>query len=41
MIEDKKALAGAIVGSDESWLTALDNERFKALIRLDRETVGA
>jgi SNF2 family DNA or RNA helicase len=39
MIEEKKALAGAIVGSDESWLTQLDNERFKALIRLNRDTV--
>ena len=29
MIEDKKKLAGAIVGSDESWLTELDNESFK------------
>lgn len=39
MIEDKKALAGAIVGNDESWLTRLDNERFKALIRLNRDEV--
>jgi len=39
MIEEKKALAGAIVGNDESWLTRLDNESFKALIRLNRETV--
>jgi SNF2 family DNA or RNA helicase len=39
MIEEKKALAGAIVGSDESWLTQLDNERFKALIRLNRDAV--
>jgi SNF2 family DNA or RNA helicase len=39
MIEEKKALAGAIVGSDESWLTRLDNERFKALISLNREAV--
>jgi SNF2 family DNA or RNA helicase len=39
MIEEKKALAGAIVGNDESWLTQLDNERFKALIRLNREAV--
>lgn len=39
MIEEKKALAGAIVGSDESWLAQLDNERFKTLIRLNRETV--
>lgn len=39
MIEEKKALAGSIVGNDESWLTHLDNERFKALIRLNREAV--
>ena len=39
MIEEKKALAGAIVGSDESWLTQLDNERFKDLIRLNRDAV--
>ncbi|CAD7851233.1 MAG: Helicase, SNF2/RAD54 family [Olavius algarvensis Gamma 1 endosymbiont] len=37
MIEEKKALAGAIVGNDESWLTQLDNERFKALIRLNKD----
>jgi hypothetical protein len=29
MIEDKKKVASAIVGSDESWLTELDNESFK------------
>jgi len=40
MIEGKKALAGAIVGNDESWLAQLDNERFKALIRLNRDAVG-
>jgi SNF2 family DNA or RNA helicase len=39
MIEEKKALAGAIVGADESWLTQLDNERFKDLIRLNRAAV--
>ena len=39
MIQDKKALAGAIVGSDESWLTQLDNDRFKDLIRLNRQAV--
>ncbi len=39
MIQDKKALAGAIIGSDESWLTQLDNDRFKDLIRLNREAV--
>ncbi|NBC48473.1 MAG: ATP-dependent helicase [Gammaproteobacteria bacterium] len=40
MIEEKKAVAGAIIGDDESWLTDLDNDRFKALIRLNREAVG-
>ncbi|NNF95412.1 MAG: DEAD/DEAH box helicase, partial [Halobacteria archaeon] len=39
MIAEKKALAGAIVGNDESWLAQLDNARFKALIRLNREAV--
>ncbi|WPL15939.1 ATP-dependent helicase HepA [Thiorhodovibrio winogradskyi] len=39
MIRDKKALAGAIVGSDESWLAQLDNEGFKALIQLNRDAV--
>jgi hypothetical protein len=29
MIEDKKKLAGSIVGSDESWLTELDNDAFR------------
>lgn len=32
MIEDKKKLSDAVVGSDESWLTELDNEAFKRLI---------
>ncbi|MFZ4665000.1 MAG: DEAD/DEAH box helicase [Prochlorotrichaceae cyanobacterium] len=39
MIEDKKSLAGAIVGSDESWLTELDNESFKKLIALNRSAL--
>jgi SNF2 family DNA or RNA helicase len=39
MIEDKKRLAGSIVGSDESWLTELDNEAFKKLISLNRSTI--
>ncbi len=34
MIEEKKRVASAIVGSDESWLTELDNETFKRLIAL-------
>ena len=39
MIEDKKQLAGAIVGADESWLTELDNASFQRLIALNRNTV--
>ncbi|MCP4402198.1 MAG: DEAD/DEAH box helicase [bacterium] len=39
MIEDKKALSDAIVGSDESWLTELDNESFKDLIALNKRAV--
>lgn len=39
MIEDKKKLAGSIVGADESWLTELDNEAFKQLITLNRSAV--
>jgi SNF2 family DNA or RNA helicase len=36
MIEDKKKLAGSIVGSDESWLSELDNDAFKQLITLNK-----
>ena len=39
MIEDKKKLAGAIVGSDESWLTELDNDAFKQLIALNKSAI--
>ncbi len=39
MIEDKKKLAGAIVGSDESWLTELDNDTFKQLIALNKNAI--
>jgi len=39
MIEDKKQLAGTIVGADESWLTELDNASFQRLIALNRSTV--
>jgi SNF2 family DNA or RNA helicase len=39
MIEDKKKLAGAIVGADESWLTELDNNAFKQLIALQKTAV--
>lgn len=37
MIEDKKKMASAIVGADESWLTELDNESFKQLIALNKQ----
>ncbi len=39
MIEEKKGLAAAIVGADESWLTELDNETFKDLISLRASAV--
>jgi len=39
MIEEKKQMAGAIVGSDESWLTKLDNEAFRQLIALNRTAI--
>ncbi|MGF1514445.1 MAG: DEAD/DEAH box helicase [Elainellaceae cyanobacterium] len=39
MIEDKKKLAGAIVGADESWLTELDNDAFKQLIALNKSAI--
>jgi len=39
MIEDKKKLAGAIVGSDESWLTELDNDAFRQLISLNKSAM--
>jgi SNF2 family DNA or RNA helicase len=39
MIEDKKKLSSTIIGTDESWLTELDNESFKKLISLNRTTI--
>jgi SNF2 family DNA or RNA helicase len=39
MIEDKKKLAGAIVGADESWLTELDNTAFQKLIALSKQAI--
>lgn len=39
MIEDKQKLAESVVGSDESWLTELDNDTFKDLIALNRNAV--
>lgn len=39
MIEDKKKIADAIVGGDESWLTELNNDSFKQLIALNRQAI--
>ncbi|MEO0984381.1 MAG: DEAD/DEAH box helicase [Cyanobacteria bacterium J06639_14] len=39
MIEDKKKLAGSIVGADESWLTELDDDAFRELISLNRRAI--
>ena len=39
MIEDKKRLSALVMGSDESWLTELDNDTFKELIALRRSAV--
>ncbi|MCJ8270683.1 MAG: SWF/SNF helicase family protein, partial [Psychrosphaera sp.] len=39
MIEDKKQMADSIVGTDEGWLTKLDNDAFKSLIALNKLTV--
>ncbi len=39
MIEDKKTIAQSIVGNDESWLTRLDNDTFKQLIKLNKQNV--
>jgi hypothetical protein len=40
MIEDKKRLSALVVGSDESWLTELDNDTFKDLIALRQRGGG-
>jgi SNF2 family DNA or RNA helicase len=39
MIEDKKKLAGAIMGSDKSWLTELNNEACRELISLNQSAI--
>jgi len=39
MIEEKKRISGAVIGSDESWLTELDNDAFRKLISLNKETI--
>ncbi|MBO0826134.1 MAG: SWF/SNF helicase family protein, partial [Actinobacteria bacterium] len=40
MIEDKKALAQAIVGSGESWLTELSVAELRAVIELSPDAVS-
>jgi SNF2 family DNA or RNA helicase len=39
LIQDKKRLSSTVIGSDESWLTELDNDTFKELIALQRSAV--
>ena len=39
MIEEKKALARAIVGTGESWITSLSDQELAELVRLDRDAV--
>src|SRR6185503_5060433 len=39
MIEEKKQLSSLVVGTDEAWLTELDNNTFKDLIALRRGAV--
>ncbi len=39
MLIEKQKLAESIVGNDESWLTELDNDAFRSLIQLNRNTI--
>lgn len=39
LIEQKKALSESVVGTGESWLTSLNNEAFKKLIRLSKTAI--
>lgn len=39
MIEDKQKMADSLVGNDESWLTQLDNQAFKELIALNKNSI--
>ncbi|NOQ14571.1 MAG: ATP-dependent helicase, partial [Methyloprofundus sp.] len=39
MIEDKQKMADSIIGNDESWLTKLDNQAFKELIALNKNSI--
>ena len=40
MIESKQALAEAIVGSGEEWLTELNNDELRQLLMLRREAIA-
>ena len=39
MIERKNVLAESIVGSDESWITEMENDSFRELIQLNRSAI--
>ena len=39
MIDEKKQLSSLVVGTDEAWLTELDNDAFTDLIALRRSAV--
>jgi SNF2 family DNA or RNA helicase len=39
MLEEKRALADAVVGSGETWLAELDDDELHALVRLSTEDV--
>jgi hypothetical protein len=39
MLTDKQALADSIIGTDENWLTEMDNATFRQLIQLNRSTI--
>ena len=39
MIEEKQALADSIVGTDENWLTEMDDSAFRQLIQLNRSAI--
>ena len=40
MIEDKKALAEAVIGTGEAWLTELSSEELREVLTLSRKTIG-
>jgi len=39
MLEEKQALADSIVGTDENWLTEMDNAAFQQLIQLNHNAI--